>query len=56
MGLVKNWQFFHLSISNNDNVFDDILERVNTFEENKNKKSIKSKNCYFSNGVSPWFW
>ena len=35
-------------------MFDDILERENTFVDNKNNKLIKSKNCYFSKGVSPW--
>ena len=38
------------------NVFDDILERENTFVDNKNNKLIKSKNWDFSKGVSPGFW
>ena len=38
------------------NVFDNILERENTFQDNKNNKVIKPKNWYFPNGVSPWFW
>ena len=38
------------------NVFDNILERENTFQDNKNNKLIKPKNWYFPNGVSPWFW
>ena len=37
-------------------VFDDILERENTFVDNKNKKLMKSKNWHFSKGVSPWVW
>ena len=53
MVLVKNWQFFHLSISAKklwENVFDDILERENTLIDNKNNNLIKSKNWYFSRG------
>ena len=37
-------------------MFEDILERENTFVDNKNKKLIKSKNWDFFKGVSPWFW
>ena len=37
-------------------MFDDILERENTFVDNKNNKLINSKNWDFSKGVSPWFW
>ena len=37
-------------------MFDDILERENTFVDNKNNKLINSKNQDFSKGVSPWFW
>ena len=58
MVLDKNWQFFHLFISAKkwrDNLFDDILEEEHTFVDNKNNKLIKSKNCDFSKGVSPWF-
>ena len=39
-----------------ENVFQDILERKNTFLAYNNKKIKKSKNCNFSKGVNPWFW
>ena len=39
-----------------ENVFYDILQRQNVFLSYKNQKFKKSKNCYFSKGVSPWFW
>ena len=39
-----------------ENVFNDILERQNSFLGYKKKKFKKSKNCYFSKGVYPWFW
>ena len=59
MVLVQNWPFFHHVFLGNigqENVFYDILERKNAFLGNKNKKFRKSKNWYFSKGVSPWFW
>ena len=39
-----------------ENVFHDILKKKNAFQDYKNKKFKKSKNCDFSKGVSPWFW
>ena len=57
MGLFRNWQFFHIFIlakKRQENVFNDIIKRENTFLDNKNNKLIKSKNCYFFKGVSPW--
>ena len=39
-----------------ENVFQDILERKNTFLGYKYKKFNRSKNCPFSKGVNPWFW
>ena len=59
MGLVKNSQLFHIFIlvkTWQENVFDDILEKENTFVDNKNNKLISSKNWDFSKGVSPCFW
>ena len=56
---VKNWPFFHLFILTNigqENVFYNILERINGFLSHKNRKSKKSKKRHFSKGVSPWFW
>ena len=38
-----------------ENVFYAILQRKNAFLGYKNKKIEKSKNCYFSKGVNPWF-
>ena len=37
-------------------MFYDILERKIAFLGYENKKVKKSKNCHFSEGVSPWFW
>ena len=48
--------FFCLGNIGQKNVFNDILERKNTFLGYKNMKSKKSKNWHFSKGVNPWFW
>ena len=59
MVLVQKWPFFQLfflSNINQENVFDDILERKNAFLGYKNKKSKKSQNLHFSQRVNPWFW
>ena len=65
MVLVKNWQFFLISILgkrpekcvlNQKKVFYDILDDRNAFLDYKNKKLKKLKNWGFSKGVSPWFW
>ena len=58
MVLVQNWPFFHLIIISNigqENAFYDIPEGKNAFLGYKNKKFKKSKNSYFSKGVSQWF-
>ena len=58
MVLVQKWPFFQLSIFGNidqENVFYDILERINAFLGYKNKKLKKAKNWHFSKGVKPWF-
>ena len=39
-----------------ENVFYHIIEQKNVFLSYKNKKFKPWKNCYFSKGVSPWFW
>ena len=39
-----------------ENIFNDILERVNAFLGFKRKKFKKSKNSHFSKGVNPQFW
>ena len=39
-----------------ENVFYDILNRINTFLGYKNRESKKSKNSHFSKGVNRWFW
>ena len=47
MGLVKNWPFFQLFFLGNigeENVFYDILERINAFLGYINKKFKMSKN------------
>ena len=59
MVLVQKWPFFQLFFLGNigqENVFYDILERINAFLGYKNKKSKKSKNWHFTEGVNPWFW
>ena len=59
MVLVQKWPFFKLFVSGNieqENVFQDILERKNTFLGYKNKKFKKSTNLHFSKEVNPWFW
>ena len=48
--------FYFLGNIGQENVFYDILERRNAFLAYKNKKSKKSKNWHFSEGVNPWFW
>ena len=48
--------FFFLGNIAQENVFDDILEQKNPFLGYKNKKSKKSQNWHFSQGVNPWFW
>ena len=54
----KNGQFsdFFLGNIRHENVFYDILERINAFLGCKNKKIKKSKNWYVSKGVNRWFW
>ena len=55
----KNGHFSILVFLGNigqENVFNDILQRKNAFLAYKNKKSKKSKNWHFSQGVNPWFW
>ena len=46
--------FFFLGTLGQENVFYDILERINAFQGYKNNKSKKSKNWDFSKGVNPW--
>ena len=48
--------FFFLGNIGPENVFYDILEGKNDFLGHKIKKSQKSKNWHFSQGVNPWFW
>ena len=48
--------FFFLGIVGQENIVNDILERKNAFLGYKNKKSKKSQNWHFSQGVNPWFW
>ena len=59
MVLVQTWPFFQLFFLGNinqENVFNDILERKNAFLGYK-KKNPKSRKIYiFFNGVNPWFW
>ena len=54
----KNGKFSNFFLGNvgQENVFNDILERINAFLGCKNKKIKKSKNSHFSKGVNPWFW
>ena len=59
MVLVQKWpllQVFSLGNIGQETVFYNILEQKNAFLDCKNKKSKKSKNWHFSQGVNPWFW
>ena len=47
--------FYFLRNIGQENVFYDILERVNAFLGFKNKKFKKAKNWHFSKGVNPCF-
>ena len=48
--------FFFLGNIDQENVFDNILERKNTFLGYNNMKSKKSENWHFSKGDNLWFW
>ena len=48
--------FFLLGKIDQENVFNDILERKKAFLAYKNKKFKKSKNWHFSKEVNTWFW
>ena len=48
-------KLFFLGYISQENVFYDILERLNAFISYKNKKLKKLKNWHFSKGVNPWF-
>ena len=48
--------FFFLGNIGQENVFDDILERENTFVGQKNNKFKRSQNWHLSKRVNPWFW
>ena len=50
------FNFFFVGKIGQKNAFYDILERKNAFLGYKKKKLKKSKNCYFSKEVNPWFW
>ena len=59
MVLFERWPLFQLFFFGNrgqENIVYDILEQENAFLGYKSKKFKKSKNCYFSKGVNPWFW
>ena len=47
---------FFLGNLGQENVFYDILERINAFLRQKNKKFKKSKNWHFSKGVNRRIW
>ena len=58
MVLDQKWLFFQTFFLGNkgqENVFDNIQERKNSFLGYKNKKFKKSKNSHFSKVVNPWF-
>ena len=55
----QKWPFFQLFFLGNigqQNVFYDILERINAFLSYKNRKFKKSKNWHFLQGVNQWIW
>ena len=58
MVLVQKWPFFQLFLLGNigqENVFYDILERINAFLGYKNKKFKKAKNWLFPKGLTHCF-
>ena len=59
MVLVQKWPFFQTFFFGNigkENVFYDILEQKKPFYAIETRSWKKSKNCYFSKKVKPWFW
>ena len=55
----KNGHFSNFSFLGNtsqENVFNNIVERKNTFLGYKKKKFKKCKNWHFFKGFNPWFW
>ena len=59
MVFVKKWPFFQLfflGTIGQENAFNDILERKNTFLGYKNKNFKKSKNWHISKEDNPRFW
>ena len=55
----KNGHFSNFVFLGNigqENVFYDILERINVFLSYKNKNFNEAKNWHFFKGVNPWFW
>ena len=48
--------FLFRQLIGQENVFSDILERENAFQDSKNKIFKKSKNWDFFKGVNPFFW
>ena len=59
MVLIQKWPFFQFFLLGNrgqENVFYDILKRINAFLGCKKKKFKKWKIWHFSTGVNPWFW
>ena len=58
MVLVQIWPFSNFFLGNigQENVFYDVLERINAVLGYKNKQFKKQKNCHFSKGVNPSFW
>ena len=59
MVLVQKWplfQLFFLGKICQENIFNDILERKNSFLGFINKKFANQKIWHFSKRVNPWFW
>ena len=56
--MVQNWPFLQPILGNiaQEDVVYDILDKKNASLGYTNKKFKKSKNCYFSKWVNPWFW
>ena len=53
---LPKFQFSFLCNIGQENVFYDILERINAFLGYKDKNLKNSKNWDFSKGVNQWFW
>ena len=50
------FDFFFLGKIGREKLFNDLLDRIIAFLDNKTNNIKRSQNLHFSKGVSPWFW